>query len=152
MRANRQLIEAASASCMCALLIERSITLRWWHPECSSGDAAPYATGFPLPYSQWTMASSLEYFVSVPALIADILILSVPLFFLFKWIGGLNATATPRMIAIALLGLLSVFVAHQLYITSHPVVTLAGHGEKFIQYRPRFFEPAKANATCEIYD
>jgi hypothetical protein len=149
-----RLINLVSASFVCALLIERMVPLRWWQPACSTGDLVPYATGFPLPYSEWTTASSLEYWVSIPALVIDLCILAAPIAILLRLIGGKFSDHRKilKIFAFFTIGVVGALEIFGLFTTSVPITTFAPPGAKFTQYRPRFFEPTTTGPTCEIYD
>lgn len=157
MRAVRIWVAAVLVSVACVTIIERIFVLRWWHPACASPDGpSPYAIGFPLPYSQWTATSSIQYWVSIPAIIANVLILSVPLYFIFKYIFGLRSRyaiifKVLAFCVIGIAGVAGVFGIELLRSFSYPAMTLANDQEKFIQYRPVFFDPPKGKA-CEMYD
>ncbi|WP_442679528.1 hypothetical protein ACSBM8_18880 [Sphingomonas sp. ASY06-1R] len=157
MRAIRLWAAAFLVSFACVTVVERIFVLRWWHPACAAPDGpAPYTIGFPLPYVQWRVGFSVEYWVSVPVLIVDICILSVPIFFVINRLFSrrLRYRAFRSVVAFAIIGLsgaaalLGILILHE---SSYPAVTLANNEESFFQYRPVFFYPPKGKA-CDIYD
>ncbi|WP_420138157.1 hypothetical protein [Sphingomonas sp.] len=157
MRAIRLWVAALVVSVACVTVLERIFVLRWWHPACASSDgSSPYAIGFPLPYSQWTGASSLEYWASIPALLFNVCVFSVPLYFLIKWLFNIRSRYRVVLRAgvlaiVALAATAAIAGIEILHAFSHSVVTLARDGESFFQYRPVLFDPPKGKA-CDIYD
>lgn len=153
MRVFRLSVAAAALSTVFALLIELAHPIRWWHPDCLSGDAVPYATGFPLPYSQWSMASSMEYFVSIPALMLDVSILGILFFPLSKMAVSRVARSGfyVKITSAFVFSLLCLVTAFGFCVSTWPVITIAGQRESYFQYRPTLMEP-KAGPTCEVYD
>lgn len=79
------LVNRIVLSLVLAVALDFLVTVEWSAPGCANA-ADPFAFfGFPFPYMRWGGASSLEYVWMPWRYAANIAIMTLPLFWLLRW-------------------------------------------------------------------
>jgi hypothetical protein len=137
-----------------AILWTLTPVLRWWHPYCDHQADGPgyFAWGFPLPWSEPTGVSSLEFTWQPLALVLDLVLVWIPLFLLFRWlIGRLFRGKAVRLRLAAVMGgvLFLVMVAWiGLWLAQSGIASWRLGAEGYFSYRPYPLAAAHGHHAC----
>ncbi len=125
-----------------ALALERWLTIEWTWPTCNNGDNWAAAYGFPFPYTQWSLVSSMEYAWVPEMFVLNIALLAIGVYALLGLLPAFRHSTKiyPALIVLATLGALINLLG--LWVTMVAAVPSLAHtegGESMWDLRPVAF-------------
>jgi hypothetical protein len=135
---------------MAASTVLLFVNVRWWHPYCDTQADGPgvWGRGFPFPYEQASLASSMKFELLVPVYLLSLTIVALPIFAIIRTVWGRGT-----QVRILLTGIFGLGAALVLLLTSDlgaPRLAMAfDPGEALSSYRPASTIDFRHHRACD---